>query len=147
MPAGRAGCSTEQARRAGALGLARRAVALRLDGVPQRTLLGVSSRGGLAEFMTAPAASIYPLPDGVPPEAGSLAEPLAVCVRGARLGGVVSAVNYLGAVTQIAVAVPGGPTVLIQKTSDGRLAGLADGVRVHLGWAPEAAFVLPRDGA
>ena len=55
---------------------------------PQRTLLGVSGRGGLAEFMTAPAASIYPLPEGVPPEAGSLAEPLAVCVRGVRLGGV-----------------------------------------------------------
>jgi len=65
--------------------------------------------------------------------------------HGARLAGTVSGVNYLGAVTQIAVAVPGGPTVLTQGTSDGRLAGLAEGARVHVGWTPDAAFVLPRD--
>jgi threonine dehydrogenase-like Zn-dependent dehydrogenase len=53
----------------------------------QRTLLGVSGRGGLAEYMTAPVASLYPLPEGLPPESASLVEPLAVCVRGARLGG------------------------------------------------------------
>lgn len=66
---------------------------------------------------------------------------------GALLAGVVSAGNYLGAVTQIVVAVPGGPPVLIQKTSDGRLAGIAEGAPVHIGWAPDAAFVLPRDRA
>ena len=65
---------------------------------------------------------------------------------GALLSGTVSTVNYLGAVTQITVAVPGVPPVLIQKTSDGRLTGIDDGVRVRIGWAPDAAFVLPRDG-
>lgn len=55
---------------------------------PQRQLLGVNGRGGLAEFMTAPAAALHPLPQGVPAEAGNLVEPLAVCVRGARLAGV-----------------------------------------------------------
>ena len=68
---------------------------------PQRTLLGVSARGGLAEYMTAPATSLYPLPDGVAPEEGSLVEPLAVCVRGARLGkvGLGDRVLILGAGT------------------------------------------------
>jgi 2-desacetyl-2-hydroxyethyl bacteriochlorophyllide A dehydrogenase len=55
---------------------------------PQRQLLGVSGRGGLAEYMTAPAASLYALPQGVPADAGNLVEPLAVCVRGTRLAGV-----------------------------------------------------------
>ena len=66
---------------------------------PQRMLLGVSGRGGLAEYMTAPAASLYPLPEDVPPEAGSLAEPLAVCVRGTRLAevGLGTRVLVLGA--------------------------------------------------
>jgi spermidine/putrescine transport system ATP-binding protein len=63
--------------------------------------------------------------------------------RHAALAGTVARVIYLGAVTQVQVAVPGGPPVLIQATSDGRLDGLAEGVRVRLGWPPEAAFVLP----
>jgi threonine dehydrogenase-like Zn-dependent dehydrogenase len=55
---------------------------------PQRMLLGVSGRGGLAEYMTAPAPSLYALPAEVPPDAGNLVEPLAVCVRGTRLAEV-----------------------------------------------------------
>ena len=54
----------------------------------RRTLFGVTGRGGLAEYMTVPAASLYPLPEGLSAEAGSLVEPLAVCVRGTRLAGV-----------------------------------------------------------
>jgi L-iditol 2-dehydrogenase len=68
---------------------------------PKRTLLGVNGRGGLAEYMTAPASSLHLLPDGLPPEAGNLAEPLAVCVRGTRLAqvGVGTRVLILGAGT------------------------------------------------
>jgi L-iditol 2-dehydrogenase len=55
---------------------------------PKRMLLGVNGRGGLAEYMTAPASSMYPLPAEVPPDAGNLVEPLAVCVRGTRFGEV-----------------------------------------------------------
>lgn len=55
---------------------------------PGRRLLGVDGRGGLAEYMTAPAAFLHPLPAAVPVEAGYLVEPLAVCVRGTRLAGV-----------------------------------------------------------
>lgn len=66
---------------------------------PKRTLLGVTGRGGLAEYMTAPAASLHTLPREVPPEAGNLVEPLAVCVRGTRLAqvGLGSRVLVLGA--------------------------------------------------
>jgi threonine dehydrogenase-like Zn-dependent dehydrogenase len=53
-----------------------------------RMLLGVTGRGGMAELMTAPATSIYPLPDGVTPADGALVEPLAVCVRGVRRAAV-----------------------------------------------------------
>jgi threonine dehydrogenase-like Zn-dependent dehydrogenase len=54
----------------------------------ERRLLGIEGRGGLADFMTAPAASIYALPDGLEPADGALVEPLAVCVRGVRLSGL-----------------------------------------------------------
>ena len=66
---------------------------------PTRMLLGVSGRGGLAEYMTALASSVYPLPEGVAAEAGSLAEPVAVCVRGTRLAqvGLGDRVLVLGA--------------------------------------------------
>ena len=55
---------------------------------PTRTLLGVTSRGGMAELMTAPASSIYVLPAGLTGADGALVEPLAVCVRGVRRAGV-----------------------------------------------------------
>ena len=55
---------------------------------PRRRLLGLSGRGGLADYMVAPANALYPLPDGVPAEAGALVEPIAVCVRGTRLARV-----------------------------------------------------------
>ena len=54
----------------------------------QRTLFGVTGRGGLAEYATVPARCVYPLPG---PEAlgyGSMVEPLAVCAHGTRLGEV-----------------------------------------------------------
>jgi threonine dehydrogenase-like Zn-dependent dehydrogenase len=53
-----------------------------------RMLLGVTGRGGMAEFATVPATALYPLPDGVTAADGALVEPLAVCVRGARRAGV-----------------------------------------------------------
>jgi threonine dehydrogenase-like Zn-dependent dehydrogenase len=55
---------------------------------PQRKLLGVDGRGGLADYMTAPAGSLLSLPADVPVDAGNLVEPLAVCVRGTRLAEV-----------------------------------------------------------
>ncbi len=66
-----------------------------------RVFLGGDGAGGMAEVMLAPETSVYPLPDRVPAEAGSLAEPVAVAVHavseaGVRLG---SRVVILGAGT------------------------------------------------
>lgn len=44
-------------------------------------LMGISTPGGLQEYLAVPAASVFPLPPGVAPELGALAEPLAVAVR------------------------------------------------------------------
>ena len=54
----------------------------------ERTLFGISARGGLAEFATVPARCIHPLPEGLHAADGALIEPLAVCARGVRLAGV-----------------------------------------------------------
>ena len=73
-----------------------------------RVFLGGDGAGGMAEVMLAPETSAYPLPERVPAEAGSLAEPVAVAVHavnesGIRLGsravvlgaGTVGLVNLL----------------------------------------------------
>jgi threonine dehydrogenase-like Zn-dependent dehydrogenase len=54
----------------------------------KKVLLGVTGRGGCAEFATIPAYGVYPLPGGIPATAGALVEPLAVCVRGIHRGHV-----------------------------------------------------------
>ncbi|HJU11861.1 MAG TPA: alcohol dehydrogenase catalytic domain-containing protein [Candidatus Binataceae bacterium] len=56
----------------------------------KRILFGVTGRGGCAEFATIPAYSAYILPEGIPPAAGALTEPLAVCVRGLQRGRIES---------------------------------------------------------
>ncbi len=53
---------------------------------PNRTLVGIHSSGGFAEYTLAPASNVYPLPDGVEARSGALAEPLANGVHAARLG-------------------------------------------------------------
>lgn len=54
---------------------------------PNRRLVGIHSPGGFAEYTLAPAANVYPLPEGVEARTGALAEPLANGVHAARLGG------------------------------------------------------------
>jgi (R,R)-butanediol dehydrogenase / meso-butanediol dehydrogenase / diacetyl reductase len=51
-----------------------------------RTLIGIHSPGGFAEYVLAPAQNVYPLPEGVGARTGALAEPLANGVHGVRLG-------------------------------------------------------------
>ncbi|HSK99753.1 MAG TPA: alcohol dehydrogenase catalytic domain-containing protein [Rubrobacteraceae bacterium] len=53
---------------------------------PNRTLIGIHSPGGFAEYVLAPEANVYPLPEGVGARTGSLAEPLANGVHAVRLG-------------------------------------------------------------
>ncbi len=62
-------------------------------------LFGVSAKGGMAEYLTVPASCLHVLPDGTDMQIAALAEPLAVAVRGVRLGrvGIGSRVIVLGA--------------------------------------------------
>ena len=53
---------------------------------PNRTLVGIHSPGGFAEYTLAPAENVYPLPEGVEARTGALAEPLANGVHVVRLG-------------------------------------------------------------
>ncbi len=54
----------------------------------QMRVLGNALDGGFAEYTLAPAYALFALPRGVDVELGSLAEPLAVSVHAARLGGI-----------------------------------------------------------
>src|SRR5919107_3102005 len=67
---------------------------------PNRKLVGIHSPGGFAEYTLAPAANVYPLPEGVEARTGALAEPLANGVHAARLGeGPVGYTVVIGAGT------------------------------------------------
>ena len=61
---------------------------------PNRKLVGIHSPGGFAEYTLAPAANVYPLPDGVEARTGALAEPLANGVHAARLGTAGGSVDH-----------------------------------------------------
>jgi (R,R)-butanediol dehydrogenase / meso-butanediol dehydrogenase / diacetyl reductase len=61
---------------------------------PNRRLVGIHSPGGFAEYTLAPAANVYPLPDGVEARTGALAEPLANGVHASRLGLADSSVEH-----------------------------------------------------
>jgi 2-desacetyl-2-hydroxyethyl bacteriochlorophyllide A dehydrogenase len=51
----------------------------------KRLLLGVARDGGLAEYVTVPAYTLFPLPANLPFPIGALAEPTAVAVHAVRL--------------------------------------------------------------
>ena len=51
----------------------------------KRVLLGTFAPGGLAEYVTVPAYTLYPLPDDLDFDLGALVEPLAVAVHGLHL--------------------------------------------------------------
>jgi threonine dehydrogenase-like Zn-dependent dehydrogenase len=55
---------------------------------PTHRLMGMALPGGMQEALSVPSAYLHPLPPGVTPELGSLAEPLAVCVRAINLAQV-----------------------------------------------------------
>lgn len=53
---------------------------------PDVRLFGIALPGGLAEYVCVPETLVHPLPDDLHTTAAGLSEPLAVCVRGARIG-------------------------------------------------------------
>ncbi len=52
------------------------------------TILGVHKPGGYAEFLTAPAQNVHPVPEGLPLFEATFAEPVAIAVQGYRRGDV-----------------------------------------------------------
>ncbi len=52
--------------------------------------------GGFAERIAAPAAALHPIPQGLPPEAGAMAEPLAAAVHAISRGSDAADVGVLG---------------------------------------------------
>jgi L-iditol 2-dehydrogenase len=52
---------------------------------PKHMLLGTFAPGGLAEYVSVPAYTLYPLPDHLDFELGALVEPMAVAVHGIHL--------------------------------------------------------------
>ncbi|NNL67207.1 MAG: alcohol dehydrogenase catalytic domain-containing protein [Myxococcales bacterium] len=58
-------------------------------------LLGVHANGGLAEYMTAPAARAFAVPEGLPSAVAALAEPLSVSIHGLHRAGFESGQRVL----------------------------------------------------
>ncbi|MFM7120437.1 MAG: zinc-binding dehydrogenase [Gammaproteobacteria bacterium] len=52
----------------------------------QVRLCGFTRPGGMADYLVVPADTLYPVAAHLPPHLTALCEPMAVCVRGTRLG-------------------------------------------------------------
>jgi threonine dehydrogenase-like Zn-dependent dehydrogenase len=97
---------------------------------PNRKLVGIHSPGGFAEYTLAPAANVYPLPDGVEARTGALAEPLANGVHAARLGlyghrarhAVVIGAGTIGLMCLQAAVLEGIPIVSVVEPQEARRA-------------------------
>jgi L-iditol 2-dehydrogenase len=55
---------------------------------PETQLFGFALPGGLAEFVSVPEDALHKLPDNLSSKAAALCEPVAVCVRGMRIGAI-----------------------------------------------------------
>ncbi len=69
-------------------GTCRRCLAGRTNLCASYYTLGLSTHGGLAEFVRAPARSCLPIPDGCTDRDAALAQPLAVGIHGVRRSGI-----------------------------------------------------------
>jgi threonine dehydrogenase-like Zn-dependent dehydrogenase len=134
---------------------------------PERCVVGFTRHGAFAEYVTVPASAAYPLPDGLPYDVASLAEPLA-CAHSAGLAAapqpgdwvVVIGPGPLGLLATQVLRLRGART-LVAGTRDERLQtaprcgaeavcivrskDLAAAVRVHI-WPPCADAALEMVG-
>lgn len=96
------------------------------------TILGVQREGGIAEFVTAPAGNLVPVPDGLKDFDAAFAEPVAIGVQGCRRGtvGADDTVLVLGAgpigLAVVEVVRARGARVYATDLSDERLAIAAE---------------------
>src|SRR5439155_10870520 len=94
---------------------------------PKHMLLGTFAPGGLAEYVSVPAYTLYPLPDHLDFELGALVEPMAVAVHGVHL--VILAVGErvlvlgsgtIGLFSVIAAKAAGHPRQRTDRSGEGR---------------------------
>jgi threonine dehydrogenase-like Zn-dependent dehydrogenase len=81
------------------------------------TALGVTSDGGMAEYFTAPATALVPLPTGLPVSDACIVEPAAVAWHACRLA---------GAGPDLRVAVIGGGAIGLLAAAAARAMGAAE---------------------
>lgn len=84
---------------------------------PDTRLFGFALPGGLAEYLCVPEAALHPLPDDLNLKAAALCEPLAVCVRGMRIGQIEAGSR---------VAILGAGTIGLASIITARAAGAAE---------------------
>jgi L-iditol 2-dehydrogenase len=89
--------------------------------------LGVTLNGGLSEFAVLPAPQAYRLPEGLPPEAAALTEPLACTLHAVDVGGLrpgeralVLGAGPIGVLCAALLVAAGSSEVLISEPDPGR---------------------------
>lgn len=89
--------------------------------------LGVTINGGLSESAVVPISQAYKVPDGVPPEAAALTEPLACGLHAVDLSGIrpgetalVLGAGPIGILTAILLAASGASKVVVSEPDKGR---------------------------
>lgn len=104
----------------------------------ERQIIGIHRPGSFADFVKAPASKIYPLPDHLSLEHGSLAEPVGCAMRAARLAGsapgqkvLITGLGPIGLLTLQVVQTFGVTEIFATDTDpDRRAIGEQFGVRV-----------------
>lgn len=100
----------------------------------RRVLLGTFAPGGMAEYVSVPAYTLYRLPEALDFELGALAEPLAVAVHGLHLAGLTPGDRVL---------VMGSGTIGLMSIMAARAAGASEVIATyrheHQGRAAAAA--------
>src|SRR5215216_732421 len=89
--------------------------------------LGVTLNGGLSEFAVLPAPQAYRVPEGLPPEAAALTEPLACTLHAVDLGGLrpgeralVLGAGPIGVLCAALLVAAGASEVLVSEPNPGR---------------------------
>jgi L-iditol 2-dehydrogenase len=89
--------------------------------------LGVTLNGGLSEFAVIPAPQAYRVPEGLPPEAAALTEPLACTLHAVDVGGsrpgeraLVLGAGPIGVLCAALLVAAGSSEVLVSEPDPGR---------------------------
>ena len=125
---------------------------------PDRHLLGIGAPGGFAGYSLVPERCLFPMPDGMDPRLGALAEPLANGVHVIRQAGpaqgpvVVIGAGTIGlACLQAALLGGAGPVTVVERHPRRRQHALALGAHQAFadfaGVAPDAGLVVDAAGS